>query len=90
MKFALNDIETSLAARHGLTGYEKEVAAMILAGRAACPLRCYPARVVSFVAEIREQAERQQRRDESPLTSNSTVKPTNERTDNELHRQNEP
>ena len=69
MKFSLDDFETSLAVRQGLTPYETKTAEMILAGRAACPLRCYPARVRGFVAEIRELAERKQRRDESPLTS---------------------
>ena len=71
MKFALNDIETSLAIRHGLTDYEMSVAAMIFGRPSGLSARCYPARVVSFVAEIREQAERQQRRTEdfhSPTT----------------------
>ncbi len=65
MTFTLDNFESALAMRHGLTAYEMSVAAMILAGRAACPLRCYPARVRGFVAEVREQAER--RNVKSPL-----------------------
>jgi hypothetical protein len=58
VNFTLDDFEKALAVRHGLTAYEMSVAAMILAGRAACPLRCYPARVRGFVAEVRELAAR--------------------------------
>ena len=85
MIYSLDDFETALAIRHGLTKYEAEVAAMILAGRAACPLRCYPARVVSFVAEVRE---RDQRRNESPLKL-TTVKQQIE-TNTRKDKRNEP
>jgi hypothetical protein len=68
MIYSLDDFEMSLAVRHGLTEYEKEVAAMILAGRAACPLRCYPARVREFVAEVREHQQRRTEDFHSPTT----------------------
>ena len=58
MTFTLDDFESALAMRHGLTAYEIKTAEMIFAGRAACPLRCYPARVRGFVAEVRELAAR--------------------------------